>query len=587
MQIANLSDGSLRDISDIAQPGSCAVVMPDLANDLPPATHWDSDLSEPKLGASGGLGTIDACNKKITRTLDWDSDSPTYFYPPSKKIFANQALTPSLENYVGMSYSLYHVTERATALLSSNCIKRTGFGVLFRNPGSEVFDDVPFYQVISNIPLSSNGHPSLASVILPPGWIRDSDPCPLIFCGFYDTNSNVFYSHGLEAMEALKSLNDETGRLALAVMWNGGGAEACMTVQPSAHEGMNTVFQMMKERFNADTSMAISCGSSRGGVTALHAAANPSPAYTLKAAVACNPPMHFSEAEKLSPYTFPLHFAIQESCTGWKMAHGSTWKHPETHEDPQDILSKNLTGLSPEETRAILGAESPSWMGEIKKKDPYIYLQAGTQDYMAPLYPQVRFAETAKKLGLKLRFELAFRAGHYYIESPFSIAARLMASFLSDAPLPEEGVFLNSKKEGPAFNYQPYDGPFPVFASYPKEIPAGFPYSIELFGPPGSLFKVSIQRLGDPPDPLLILQNPGVPALGGIASTVFETFKSWPYPSGEYDWIIECLPPGQNWLRPTIGDTHLTVTETEISEPSIDKTIRMSFGRVGPGICEV
>jgi hypothetical protein len=577
----DLSDGSLGDLKFTTHsPGRYAAVIEGLPNDLPPATHWDSNLNEPRHGASDGIGTIDGVFEKMTRTISWDSDSPC-FYPPEKKIFANGALVPSVENYVGMSYSLYHATFSATALLSSRCLQRTGFGAVFRNPDSKVLESVPFFQVISNIPLSFEGHPSLASVILPPGWKLDGDPCPILFCGFYDTNSNVFYSHGLEAMEALKAIKD-AGRLALAVMWNGGGAEACMTVQPSAHGGMNAVFDMLKERFNADTSMAISCGSSRGGLTALHAAANPNPSYTLKAVVACNPPMHISEADMISPYTFPLHFAIQESCTGWKMAY---LKH-HSQEDPQLVLS-NLTGLSPEETRAVLGAESPSWMGEIKKKDPYIHIQAGTQDYMAPLYPQIRFVETAQKLGLRLRFELAFRAGHYFIESPFSIAARLMASFLTDAPLPEEGVFLNKRKPVPAFVYEPYNGPFPVFASYPKEIPAGFPYSIELFGPPGSIFKVSIQRQGDAPNPIRILQTPGEPALGGLASRVFETRKSWPFAPGEYDWIVECLPPGQNWFSPKVGDTRFTVTETEIEEPGVDKTIRLSVGKVGPGICEV
>lgn len=498
--------------------GTFTAVADGFTNALPIVTHWSQSLNGgkggPQTGATDAINTIDwdLQNNKVIHTvnhMNYDPQNP-YFYDVGKyALFGDPSVsTPSHDRYVAEDFALSGISDLYAVIMSAKILMTTGFPVLYQNyPAVTLHENVPFFQVINGIKIIPTGYPtspSLITVVLPPFW--NSHPVkgyPVIFTGFYDLNDNVFLNENICSVSKILGEAYTSGRgQAIAVFWNGGGANASYTFQRSAYEGFKTIFDMTAQYLKADINNIITVGSSRGGITALNAAGNPYGAnYTVKYACAHVAPYKAGDENYLmSPLTCPSLASAQSYITGYKYAWQPGWKDPQYGAGAQDLSSYIMLGLnSPSVEEANnLTAISDSFMQTMKTKGTKLFLYSGTHDSFKMFYPHIDLVRKARELGIPVEQLIAYRAGHNDTVSMFNKPREMLFAILEGREYNASGTVHQRKVSGNDWAFENFNPDhFPFFFEGPRIVMPNAVVNMSVVGEPGSDYKLTLTKILD------------------------------------------------------------------------------------------
>ena len=265
-------------------------------------------------------------------------------------------------------------------------------------------------------PLGSEN--SIGSFILPPGWTSTAPAAsyPILFNGFYDLNGNTIQGTGPQFIRTLGALyrNPAGPRRVLGVLWNGGGASACFTFQPSAYEGGAKLIADAASLLRGDPERLVFTGGSRGGITALELASNPlGKPYTAKFCIAVAPQYTPGLAVLTANPTYSLGMGSIPIVTGYADAWISTWVEPATGLTGRQLTAFNLLGstnlVSIDTNQAV---DSTLYLNSLAAEGTRVVLRVGTNDFSVGYAQAVDYTAHMRSLGIPSRLEVHYRFGH-------------------------------------------------------------------------------------------------------------------------------------------------------------------------------
>jgi hypothetical protein len=265
---------------------------------------------------------------------------------------------------------------------------------------------------------AGNEH-SLATFFLPPSWTRDpSEAYPVLFHGFYDLNLSTFNPIvGLAMIEALGDVYAHAeSRVAIGIVWNGGGAAAAATFNRSAYANAAELFAQAAELLDADPERIVSTGGSRGGTTALAIASNPyGYDYTVRFAHARAPQVRVGTTypEFFDPTFSGLTTNILQH-SGYVDSWEACW-YPTGNqfERGRTLALETVFGTDDiDDIDDFLSIDSPPFRERLKCERTEVVLRVGTHDYFGSAALVAEYADHLRDEGVPLLFEIYYRAGH-------------------------------------------------------------------------------------------------------------------------------------------------------------------------------
>lgn len=502
-----------------AAAGAYVAVADGLSSSLPVETHW----SAAENGGRGGLrpGAADGIGQlrlhpetglpEVELVLrDREESNPYYYRSAELALFADgqggeERRVPAYEHYIGETYSLVAVTVEAVCKLSEDSIKQTGYPVLIRSAdcGMCELQGVPAFQIIHGRLIGGEINRSLVSYVLPPYWTPSPDTrYPMVFSGFYDQNENVFKSVGPFLLKVLGKSLQATGRGAIGIIWNGGGAQCSRTIQASIYDNLDQLFQIAIDEYAADGAQVITVGGSRGGITSLLAAGNPHrKVYTVRYALGNNVPLGFGKPieEMLNP-TCPVLPRIVCEDTGYKQAWRPEWVSPEG-DSALELFYRNVLGTSDygviEEN---VGPASERLLQVLQQNGTQVWLTQGTHDPFTSGWLCYEWVARARRKGICVRHEIGYRSGHNDCSDAVDRTEACLNALIRGEALQLDGTwhYRRSSEEPEAWEHMVAFRPSaqPVFVEGPKFAIRGYPFLLVLCGQPGLHYRLTLQETG-------------------------------------------------------------------------------------------
>lgn len=362
---------------------------------------------------------------------------------------------------------------------------------------------------------------SLYSVFLPPGWdpAAPAGTYPIVFNGHYDLHTNTFRETGPLMTKVVAHSGLDGRRGVIGVLWNGGGAYASRTMSPHSLDLMAQVIADVAARYHGNPQWVVTMGGSRGGVTALRMAANPSKKpYRVVATVAAVPPALIGDHAKLGGVTFPALIHAVGWTVGLKDAWRSGWTYPACAGRPEltglsgwQAHLKILTGLSdPDVANAQESLLAPRYLDALQASGTQIFLSVGEHDFIVPYAHQVQLGLAFVQRGLPAQIEVLVRGGHDFVRTglggatpPTVLHEKLFADIVDAiadpaldlaGPVPtlvQKGVRYHrvDRQTGEAQVFAPATYPFAV--DLPFYAVAGQSFPIVVVGAPGTQFTIT------------------------------------------------------------------------------------------------
>lgn len=536
--------------------GDCVVVSLDVEHDTAIVTHWDESLNSGRGGRSEGATDgifmwdydpvsgvyervlpctppptvpglyvpIVPCGSPPSGTLAYNTSQTAYFSDGSGVHDGTSVTVPDFERYVAENWAISGATPLAAIWLSDQARYRTGFPLAHRNhpdaftsssAAEALQDDLPLFQVVHGYEVApEDGAPdgyehSLATFLLPPGWIAEpTEAYPALFIGLYDINDSTFGANGSEVgvglrfLETLGELYRHTSgpRRAVGLLWNGGGAAATLPANLSAYINVNQLFEDATTLLGIDRDQLVFTGGSRGGTTALAMASNPYGAYhdyTVLYVNARDPETKLSTL--LSTHVNPTYSLLTGSIggvTGYTDSFTCGWEDPVDELTMAERAALVLTGTTDlEQVDELHAIDSEDFIDTLVDEGTQVILSIGTNDYTKPVSQMVEYANHLAAAGVPLKVKLFYRFGHV---SPYTDPsdADLLNMVIDGAPAidetteyfgrspcdPEEAVAFDSTHVPLAFEW-------PIYVGSAQD------FSCSFLGQPGSTVDLVVRKL--------------------------------------------------------------------------------------------
>jgi hypothetical protein len=611
------------------------VVSGELRHDLPVVTHWnasrnllDGFLGAPRggqqVGASDGIGQLDydpGSGALFGKDVDILNQDPTeghahlvagpYAFSTHRwALFSDGTETtdakdgepadadvPGHERYIAENYALAAPTDLAAIWLSDRSREISGLPIAHKNhpeafaaggpakrkllPGLPIFQVVHCYVVPFEDPGVVGAEQSLATFIVPPGWVAaPATPYAVLFNSFYDIHSSTFGVMGAEFLRTLGELYALDGRQAVGILHNGGGASACQTIHASAYANAARLFSEAQSRLGIDTSRVVVTGGSRGGTSALGLSANPfADAYTATYILAVNPQTHPGEAlHRFANPTYPLVQSGVAAGAGYKAAWKDGWTDPESGRS--GAQEAGITYLGQHDGAAIdaeLANGSPSFVAALAAKGSRVILRLGTHDHSKSFSHMTRYIEALQLAGVPTRAEIGYRFGHGAAVNTTPTERDLLNWTIDGVDPLETGiVHLHPETAQDEVDFQGTEFTpehAPVFVESPLWTGLGQRHTHTFTGPPGALYEL----WAAPIDTLLWIHGVIVdsgPFLLAFAGALPDAPAGVEMTSDvvEFTPIYDLLAhgPWRTKLRYSLdGGVHWTIVEGETSSPPI------------------
>lgn len=427
-------------LSSLLPAGIHVVVTDALRNQFPIVTHWNQSLNDgrggqqvrgtDRLGKIGYVPETDAVQTASSvfsteKTSPWNYNTVNYGLFSSDQTAPN-AQVPGLERYVGEDYSIFSIDEKVSSLVSNKILGETGFPVVHLNGGAGSWDKIaqegiPAFQVIhAQIVAKHLDKGSLATIILPPGWVANPvKKYPVLFYGYYDIHE-TFIRYGVGSMKMMGSLHEKKLGDVITVLWNGGGSFGPVALHPSAYDNASLIFDHAKEALGADTDQVVTVGCSRGGATTMAVAANPyHNNYKVKYALAYSPSA-YKIGERTTVFrsmTYPGVLSVLGNFLGYRFSWQTGWLNPEGWTSDQISLQNYVGNSDPETADQEFSHGSIRHLEALRTKGTEIVLHVGTHDSYASFYQSPRFVSKATAYGIPVQFNIAYRFGHCGIKN--------------------------------------------------------------------------------------------------------------------------------------------------------------------------
>lgn len=509
------------DIEDIE--GVFTLVSPLLINDFPIVTHWDNDLETGmggfRYGGIDGIGRIrmnESGEDVVTEheeLFNPDKSSPYVYNTKKFDLFSSRPgkerlKAPAYESYIGDRYSLHAVDDLVAVSLSDRILRSFGYPVVFHNDlteGRDFVSDAPVIQVVNSSLLQTNtGCYSLASYILPPYWNADLDGYPLLFNGYYDANENMFSTVGPSFIEIICNTLARTGKGVVGVIWNGGGSIGSRSLQESAYGGIAAAIDKARIKYGVDAEKIVTVGGSRGGLTALRAAANPQRfPYRVRYALCYAPPFILNgPAQEYADGSCPLVWHVAVTDTGYHDAWHKDWREPGSGRTGIEALMHILAGESaPDVIAEKISTESEFFLTALQESGANVLLNHGTHDAFTLSRFSFSFAALARSYGIPLRHEIGYRFGHNNCTNLYQQAEQCLEALLEERELVFSGT-VHYRRRGPAeADWEKVErfAPLwqPVFLEAPKFLIKEGSVFWTLYGEPGMEFRLELTSLQD------------------------------------------------------------------------------------------
>lgn len=443
-----------------------------------------------------------------------DKSSPYVYNTKEHDLFGSKPEkecleAPAYERYIGDRYSLHAVDDLVAVSLNDRILRTFGYPVVFHNDSTEdrgVLSEAPVIQVVNGSLLQTDtGCYSLASYILPPYWNADlNGDYPLLFNGFYDANDNMFNTVGPSCIEVICNTLARTGKGAVGVVWNGGGSIGSRSLQESVYGGIAAAIEQARIKYGADTEKIVTLGGSRGGLTALRAAANPYRfPYRVRYALCYGPPLILNApAQEYADGPCPLIWHVAVTDTGYHDVWHKDWREPGTGRTGIEALMHVLAGESARDVLAEkISTESDFFLTALREGGANVLLNHGTHDAFTLSRFCFSFAALARSYGIPLRHEIGYRFGHNNCTDLYQQAVQCLEVLLEERELIFSGT-VHYRRRGSAEADWETAEPFvplrpPVFMEGAKYlIKEGMAYWI-MYGEPGMEFRLQLTRLLD------------------------------------------------------------------------------------------
>jgi hypothetical protein len=501
--------------------GIFTLVSPLLTNDFPVVTHWDNHLRTGRggfrYGGTDGIGRIrmnESGEDVVTEhdeLYNQDKSSPYVYNTEKYDLFGSapgeeHLKAPEYESYIGDRYSLYAVDDLVAVSLSNRILRTFGYPVVLHNEttdGRALLNDAPVIQVVNGSLLQTDtGCYSLASYILPPYWNADLDGYPLLFNGYYDANENMFSTVGPSFIEIICTTLARTGKGVVGIIWNGGGSVGSRSLQESAYGGIAAAIDKARIKYGADAEKVVAVGGSRGGLTALRAAANPLRfPYRVRYAICYAPPLILnSPAQQYADGPCPLVWHAATTDTGYRDAWRKDWREPGTGRTGIEALMHTLTGESdPDVIRERISTESDFFLTALQESGTKVLLNHGTHDAFTLSRFSFSFAALTRSYDIPLRHEIGYRFGHNNCTNLYQQAEQCLEALLEERDLVFSGT-VHYRRRGPAEadwekaeRFTPLRQP--VFMEAPKFLIKDGTVFWTLYGEPGMEFRLELINL--------------------------------------------------------------------------------------------
>ncbi len=510
-----------------AAPGSYVLVADGLpSNSFPIVTHWRNPVTAAdrggwQLGATDGIGTLTLDSSEGTpvsnlnsQYLDTDPNSPFLYAVNDYALFDDgsgvpsvvNANSPAYERYIAENWALHAVEEDVAAWFSDRAVATGGLPVLHRNypqaldttaPATQqVLRDAPVFQCIHAYLVANPDDPtvpgseqSLATIILPPDW-NENNSYPVLFQGFYDIHQTTFGTAGAKMIETLAEWHAQDQRQAIGVLWNGGGAMACQTMQRSAFDNVGVLMQALTF-LGADTQQVIMRGGSRGGTTALAMAANPFHGnYAVKFVEANNPMLYPGSAiDDYADNTYGLLQSATYAATGLKAAATTA---ASAKQAATAVYLGPAGGADYDQT---LANGSTPMLQSLVSKSTTVVMRMSTHDHSHPFVHATDYWHAAHQAGLQIRLEIYYRAGHGIPANPgdspstTELLNRMVDPTRFSQPL---GLGITRYVQGATGYEQAQVSQEPLVAELPAALGSNQQCSLNFVGSPGALVQLRI-----------------------------------------------------------------------------------------------
>ncbi len=505
-------------------------------------THWKRDATGSdgswSMGATDGITDVDIVNGQYTQTQVGGEDMPPalpptpYFWNSAEYSFFedstgshSEAMVPSYERYMAEDWSLKAYTKLAMIRFSDRVRAYCGIPIGFRNytddsePLAEqdrlVDDDLPIFQLLANYvvtfddPAHEGSENCLASFILPPHWSSTASPGhPVLFNSGYDTTSVLRFSNSGKVF--FSTLADvylaNPNHKVVGVLTNGGGARSTVGVHGSAIHTMNKLFAEVTGPLALDLNTIVSSGFSRGGTAELALWGHPDLDPSLRVVFMLTSSPITYPADTLLRYANPTYALVQtglQESTGYTASITTGWENPDqAGQTGPELAAYNLLGTTaPELFDATQASGSSTFVQNLKDRGTTVLFKTGTHDPTKPFAHMVSYIEKLEQFQVPYRFDVEFRLGHKSTQ-PYPREADLLQWAIDGLPLTDGGIHYHHPAPGDELGtpitheFEALRAPVVVEAPLVTELGARSTFSI--VGPPGMLFLVQVQHLGEP-----------------------------------------------------------------------------------------
>ena len=438
--------------------GPCVVVSEQLLQDVDLVSHWEMNAAYPRGHQSPNATDAIA-------VIDYDPSSgeiveiPATGITPPGGVFPTDTFAlfsdgsglydnyskPAFEVYIGENFTDHTPTPLAAIALSDQVRAATGWPLAHRNPATAaatLLEDAPLLQIVhANIvpyddPTIPGKEESLATLLLPPHWVRQPDGpgYPILFNGFYDIYVNTFTVNGPDYLGILSNLEGQ-GRLAMGVIWNCGATRVSGALQSTLQRGAEKVFDLVQS-YGGDRHHVVFTGQSKGGTCALELASNPYGLDWSAAYVRALDPQTWL-AQSVDDYLSATYKAAQGALIkltgdpdswqpGWTNASGESaldvtiknlYNPPTRAEaDANALLSSRYLDGAPSGTLPAGLKNSPlhpaQHAGKPDQNQARIVLLFDTHDHFGSFIQHVEYIEALEAAGFPLWVEIFYRGGH-------------------------------------------------------------------------------------------------------------------------------------------------------------------------------
>lgn len=507
------------------QKGKFVFVSSPFINDYPIVTHWKQSLNGGhggfQAGAADGIGVLDYFPEfnvvgETTDIFDQNPNSPYTFNVAKYALFSSDpiepnAKVPTVDRYVGENYAVDKITDRLAVYQSLKAVETTGFPLIHRNHPwafnssitmtKRVIQNLPAFQIVHAMVVEAEvGKSSLATFILPPGWVsRPTKAYPIMFNGMYDIHQNFSWGSGQDFIQIIADLLKSGMGSSVGILWNGGGAYGPQTMQLSAYLNAAYLFELAKYYTGADPQKVVTAGISRGAQTALNVAANPIFSnYKVSYALAWAPPVTLGEhSQTWASSNYPGDFVNGSWSTGYKYAYQSGFIDPITGLDGRKLFMQSVSGYADQYFTDALSPLGDWLIASLKAKGTSVYMSVGTHDSFIPLNHGLRLHQKIKDFGIPVGFDLGHRLGHAYFTDRRQIIFNAMKEMISGTLKPFSGVRHFRQTTEPGLLAEEFTPNKTFIAELPQQLYRGEKMRVDIAGSAGMLYSVFYFKIND------------------------------------------------------------------------------------------